>query len=371
VIISRYLIKEVLASLLAVTVVLLLIFLSNQLVRYLSYAASGKIAANVVMQLLGFEIPYLLALLLPLGLYLGIMLAYGRLYADSEMPVMNASGLGIRRLIGITSVLALLIGSIVMMLMLWVNPMIAQEKGKSLSQDNMLDTLRPGRFQVISGGKRVIYVEKIARDHKQAHNLFLAEEQKHSGDDTSTPWVVVSAEEGFQAKGPDNQDDFIVSTNGYRYEGTPGQNDFKIVQFKKYAVRIPKPSANSTREEEEAIPTWKLFHDYHNSASSAELQWRFALPISAMLLALLAIPLSQVRPRQGRYSHILPAILIYIVYVNLLFIARNWVEQNIGLGVLGIWWVHGLLLMLAIVLLVIQRYFQLRPFPFMKARAVS
>ena len=86
--------------------VLLLIFLSNQLVRYLSYAASGKIAANVVMQLLGFEIPYLLALLLPLGLYLGIMLAYGRFMRDSEMPVLNASGLGVRRLIAITSVLA-------------------------------------------------------------------------------------------------------------------------------------------------------------------------------------------------------------------------------------------------------------------------
>ena len=89
-IISRYLLKEVLASLLAVTIVLLLIFLSNQLVRYLSYAASGKIAAHLVVQLMGFEIPYLLALLLPLGLYLGIILAFGRLYADSEMAVLNA-----------------------------------------------------------------------------------------------------------------------------------------------------------------------------------------------------------------------------------------------------------------------------------------
>jgi lipopolysaccharide export system permease protein len=368
VIISRYLIKEVLAALLAVTVILLLIFLSNQLVRYLSYAATGKIAANVVMQLLGFEIPYLLALLLPLGLYLGIMLAYGRLYADSEMPVMNASGLGIKRLIVITSVLAVMVASVVVLLMLWVNPMIAQQKGKRMSQDNLLSTLRPGRFQVMSGGRRVIYVETMSRDHKQASNLFIAEENKKTTGDN--PWVVVSAAQGYQSKYPKDLDNFIVSSDGYRYEGTPGLNAFKIIGFKKYAVRIPQPPLNS-HEEEEAVPTLKLFQDYQSAASKAELQWRFALPISVLLLALLAIPLSQVRPRQGRYSHILPAILIYIVYVNLLFIARNWVEQNIALGALGIWWVHGLLLALALLLLFAQRYFQLRPFPSFKTARAS
>jgi lipopolysaccharide export system permease protein len=370
VIISRYLIKEVMAALSAVTVILLLIFLSNQLVRYLSYAATGKIAANLVLQLLGFEIPYLLALLLPLGLYLGIMLAYGRLYADSEMPVMNASGLGIKRLIVITSVLAVMVASVVVVLMLWVNPIIAQQKGKRLSQDNLLSTLRPGRFQVMSGGRRVIYVENITRDRKQATNLFIAEENKKTAEDTSNPWLVVSAAKGYQYKYPNDLDDFIVSTDGYRYEGTPGLNAFKIIGFKKYAVRVPQPPLNS-HDEQEAIPTLKLFQDYQSAASKAELQWRLALPISALLLALLAIPLSQVRPRQGRYSHILPAILIYIVYVNLLFIARNWVEQNIALGGLGIWWVHGLLLTLALLLLLAQRYFQLRPYPFLKAARAS
>jgi lipopolysaccharide export system permease protein len=293
------------------------------------------------------------------------MLAYGRLYADSEMPVLNASGLGIKRLIGITSVLTLIITAIVLLLVLWINPLIAAEKGKSLMQNNMLDTLRPGRFQVINNGQRVIYVEKISRDRKMANNLFIAEEQKKSVADASNPWVIVSADAGYQAKGPDQRDDFIISTNGYRYEGTPGLNAFKIIQFKKYAVRIPRTITNN--HEEEAVPTATLWHDYHTPAANAELQWRFAFPISVLVLALLAIPLSQVRPRQGRYSHILPAILIYIVYVNLLFIARNWIDQRLPLGVLGIWWVHGLLLTLALILLLAQRFFQLRPFPFFKA----
>jgi lipopolysaccharide export system permease protein len=366
VIISRYLIKEVLASLSAVTVVLLLIFLSNRLVRYLSYAASGKIAANVVLQLLGFEIPYLLALLLPLGLYLGIMLAYGRLYADSEMPVMNASGMGVKKLVSITSIVAVAVSALVLVLMLWINPLIAQQKGKELAQNNLLDTLRPGRFQVINGGRRVVYLEKISRDHPRADNLFIAEEQKNSEPDANRNWTVVSADHGYQQKDQQTHEDFMISTDGYRYAGTPGENAFKIIQFEKYAVRIPVASTSNVHEEEEAIATSKLWHDYHNPYSAAELQWRFALPISVLLLALLAIPLAQVRPRQGRYSHILPAILIYIVYVNLLFIARNWMEQKIALGALGITWVHAIILTFALMLLIIQRHYQLKPFPFFK-----
>lgn len=365
-IISRYLIKEVLASLLAVTAVLLLIFLSNQLVRYLSYAASGKIAANVVLQLLGFEIPYLLALLLPLGLYLGIMLGYGRLYADSEMPVLNASGVGVRRLIAITSVLALVITTVMLVLMLWLNPLVAAQKSHGLTQDNLLDTLRPGRFQVINGGTRVVYVEEISRDHQRASNLFIAEEQKKANDDDSSSWLVVSAEQGYQFTDPASADNFIVATNGYRYEGTPGQNAFKIIQFKKYAVAVPVAAAQSSREEEETIATNQLWRNSRNPAASAELQWRFALPISVLVLALLAIPLSHVRPRAGRYSHLFPAILIYIVYLNLLFITRNWIEQGAAFSVVAMWAVHGVILLFAASLFVAQLHYRVRPLPWLR-----
>ncbi|HVY54055.1 MAG TPA: LptF/LptG family permease, partial [Gammaproteobacteria bacterium] len=77
-IIRRYLNKEILLTLFAVTLVLMLIFISQQTIRYLGYAASGKIASNILLPLLGFEIPYLLVLLLPLGLYLGMYLVYSR-----------------------------------------------------------------------------------------------------------------------------------------------------------------------------------------------------------------------------------------------------------------------------------------------------
>lgn len=360
VIITRYLMKEVFLALLGVTFVLLLIFLSNQLVRYLSYAAAGKIGAGLVMQLMGFEIPYLLALLLPVGLYIGIVLAYGRLYADSEIPVLNACGVGIKPIIMITSISTLIVAGVVLVLMLWINPLIAAEKDKRLAESSLLDTLTPGRFQVIRGGRSVVYVEQISRNRQKAKNLFIAEQKTKSGA-INQPWIVVSAASGYVTTDPRTNENFIVSTEGNRYDGTPGQNEYKIIQFKKYAVRVPSivPSA---RQAQEAIPTNQLWHDLKNPVSVAELQWRLSMPLSVLILGLLAVPLSQIRPRQGRYSHLLPAVLIYIIYVNLLFVARNWVELKTVWDFVGMWWVHLLLLGLAIMLLFFQEHYRLRPF---------
>lgn len=346
-IISRYLTKEVLNALLAVSFVLLLIFLSNQLVRYLSYAAMGKVGANILLQLMGFEIPYLLALILPLGLYLGIVLAYGRMYADSELRVMHACGLSRLQLLYMTSGIILVVMAVVLLLTTWVNPLIMSKKDKliarSLSIDNVLDTLMPGRFQVSNDGKRVLYVERIQRAKKQASNLFLAD-QGNNPIDESTPWTVVAAAEGSQMTIRATNERFIVANDGYRYEGTPGENDFEIIQFKKYAVRIPKMALDSKRLMQESMPTHQLWEKYDSPAEAAELQWRISIALSVGFLGWLAVLLSHVSPRHGRYSPLFIAILIYVIYINLLFVARTWIEQKfLPVGV-GMWWVHLLML---------------------------
>ena len=345
-ILTRYLIKEVLTTLLAVTFVLLLIFLSNWLVRYLDYAASGKIASGIVLQLLGFEIPSLLAVLLPLGLFLGVILAYGRLYSESEMRVMHACGFTLSRLFLVTSYLAITVAVGVLIFMLWINPWVAAKKEKVLTNNgagNVLAILMPGRFQSVSDGRRVVYVEKMSRDRKQATNIFMAD-QVGTTLDESSKWVVLSASKGYQQVDPATQDRFIVAEDGARYEGVPGQNDYKIVQFKKYAVKMPETATTSSRAKTESIPTQKLLETYHNPENAAELQWRISIALSAILLGLLAVPLSQVKPRKSRYSMVLPAILVYAVYVNLLFAARNLVEQQIISVTIGMWWVHLIVL---------------------------
>jgi lipopolysaccharide export system permease protein len=340
-IISRYLIKEVLTTLLAVTFVLMLIFLSNQLVRYLSYAASGKIAANILWQLLGFEIPALLGLLLPLGMYLGIILAYGKLYADSELRVLHACGFGMSSLIKKTSILAFFMVLIISLLMLVINPLIAQQKARvlqrSASGNAIVDTLIPGRFQVSSDGLRVVYVEKMSRNRRQANNIFIAIQGKSVVGEENDPWEVLSATKGFQITDHASEQQFFVATDGYRYTGRPGMNNYKIMQFKKYAVRTPAPITVTAHEEQEAVPTLTLLTTHNNPEYTAEFQWRLAIPISALLLALLAVPLSQVKPREGRYS--------------MLFVARNLLEQKIFPLWLGMWWVHITFLIFIMVLL--------------------
>lgn len=360
VIISRYLNREIINTLLAVTFVLLLIFLSNQLVRYLSYAASGKLGANILWQLMGLEIPYLLALILPLGLYLGIILAYGRLYADSELHVLHACGLSGGRLIFLTSFLIIFVSSIVLILTLWVNPWLATEKDKliknSITEENILETLMPGRFQVSTDGKRVLYVERISRNHKLADNIFIADLKKNVSEEDSneSAWTVLSAKSGSQMIEPASKDRFMVARNGYRYEGIPGQMNYKIIQFDKYAVRLPQVVENSRRQQQESIPTATLWEHYQNPENASEFQWRVSIPLTVLLLGLLAIPLSHIKPRHGRYSQLFPALLIYLVYVNLLFISRSWIEQKILPIGLGMWWVHVLVFTLVLIFIMTQ-----------------
>lgn len=338
-ILFRYLTKEIVMTLLGVTFVLLLLFLSNELVRFLSYAASGKLVASIILQLIGFQIPYLLALLLPLGLYLGIILAYGRLYADNEIRVMHACGLSLRKLIFITTGVSLTVTFIVLILTLWVNPWLADQKEqlivRSLTTDNLLDNLMPGRFQVLNDGARVIYVEHISQKKKEATNVFFANQTKDKN------WSIVSSSRGSQMIDPINHNRFMVAEDGYHYDGVPGRNDFKIIHFKKYAVRVPQEIV-SRHPVQESMLTSDLWKNRCASENAAELQWRLSIPLSTFILSLFAIPFSRTRPRSGRYSQLFPAILIYIIYVNGLFMARAWVEQKLILPVLGLWWVHGL-----------------------------
>lgn len=356
-IISRYLSREVVSTLLVITIILVVAFLSQQMVRYLNFVAIGKIPTSVFLQLVSFEAPYLFALLLPLGLYLGIIFAYGRLYADNEMLVLQMCGYGQRQLIRLTLFVAVFVAVAVLYLMLWVNPWISGKREQAMGNNevtlHLIETLIPGRFQASPDGRHVMYVEKLSRDRQRAQHVFLAQEKvlPEAQPNGQRAWTLVVAKEGYQEKDKESADQFFVTTDGYRYEGIPGQNDYKIIQFKKYNVRIPQPEVKANHTEVESMSTAELWRDYKNPESAAELQWRVSLAISALLLALLAVPLSSVRPRRGRYLTLLPAILIYIVYVNFLIIARRWTEEGSISIYLGMWWVHVLMLILVLAVL--------------------
>lgn len=354
-IIKRYLVREVAYTTGVVISVLLLAFLSQQLVRYMNYVAVGKIATNVLFQMVSFEIPYLAALLLPLALYLGILLAYGRLYTDNEMAILQMSGFGNRRLLRLTAGVGLVVGVFVLILMFYVNPWVSLKRQALMESDeatlHLIQTMIPGRFQVTPDGKRVMYVEKLSLDRTQAKNVFMAEQRVSPTEPDTTRWMLVFASTGYQEKIPHSADPYFVTTDGYRYEGMPGDNAYKVIQFKKYAVRIPEAGPRLNHIEDEALSTSALIQGRANPNHAGELQWRISIAISALMLSLLAVPLSAVRPRSGRFLMILPAVLVYIVYFNLMLMARHSVESAVLPFWIGMWWVHGLMGLLVLAVL--------------------
>lgn len=349
-IISRYLLKEVLITLLIVTSLLVLAFLCQQMVRYLNYAAIGKIPTSVMLTLVSFEIPYLLAVLLPLGLYLGVMLTYSRLYADYEMAILQMCGFSIKKVLGVTSILAFFVAAIVLILMLWVNPWISVKRQKIMNSDeatvHLVQTIMPGRFQVSPDGRHVMYVEKLSRDRLKAENVFLAQEKEdvknETSEETIKSWSLILAGQGYQIKDHETGGQLFVAANGVRYDGVPGQNDYRITKFGKYYLRLPQADMRLSRLEGETMSISELWQEYNNPKRAAEFQWRFSIAISTFLLGLLAVPFSKVRPRQGRYLMLIPAILVYVIYIDWLFIVRHWVEVNFLPIWMGMWWVHGI-----------------------------
>lgn len=352
-IIFRYLSRELLAALSAITGILLLIFVSNEFVRYLAHAATGKFSGGTVLRLMAIEIPHLIGILLPLGLFLGILFTYGRLYADNEMTVLSACGLSRTKLTYLTLPVVAFVMIIVACLSLWITPQLLVYREQLLAQTGTameLDTALPGRFQEANDGQQVFYVQSIAADRQHMENIFIAQ-MSNSNNKTNpsiTPWLILSAEAGHQMIDPKTGDRFFVATNGRRYQGTPGAKDFQIVQFSEYRTRIEKHIADISNEQD-AMSTFTLWHTTKDIPDVvSELQWRYSAPISALLLALLAIPLSRVKPRQGRYAALLPAVLIYIIYANFILVGRNWIEEGSLSPTLGLWWIHGLLLLVII-----------------------
>jgi len=362
-IIFRYLSKEIFAALSAITGILLLIFISNEFVRYLTRAATGKFSGSTALQLIIIEIPHLLGILLPLGLFLGILFAYSRLYTDNEMTVLYACGLSRLKLLGLTLPVTGVVITVVALLSLWFTPHLLVYRERLLAESGTameLETTLPGRFQENNNGQQIFYVESMTPDHMHMQNIFMAQSgdiknNKNTPDNPAiTPWIILTAANGYQTVDKKTGDRFFVATQGNRYQGVPGSKDFQIIQFGEYRARIEKHIADISGEQD-AMSTFALLYDKKDRVDAAsELQWRFSAPLSALLLALLAVPLSRVKPRQGKYAALLPAILIYIIYANLILVGRNWIEQGHISPALGLWWIHGLMFLGVILIWIYQ-----------------
>jgi lipopolysaccharide export system permease protein len=350
VILFRYLTKEVYTTVLAVVLVLLLVFICNQFIHYLTQAAAGKLPVKAVLQLMSLQVPLLLGYLLPLALFMAILLVYGRLYVDNEMTVLFACGVSPLHLLAMTMGFSVGVVVVVAFLTLWVEPHIAGFRDRIFAEAAVaspIEKMFPGRFETLGNGQWVVYVQSLSQDRQNMSDVFAAKLPKTPDE----PWTIVAAEGGYQWQDKETGDQFVVLTNGHRYLGTPGQADFQIMDYAKYGVRVQTGKADMGQQQrEEYLPTLQLLKKGKGDPqTAAELQWRLTMPLSTLILAFMAVPLSRVKTRKGKYARLLPALLLYIAYADLIFLSQAWIQQGTISPRLGMWWVHGIMLFLAII----------------------
>jgi lipopolysaccharide export system permease protein len=337
---DRYLLREVTWTFAAVTGVLLVVLTSNQFARVLGQAAQNDFPGRVIATLIGLTTLQQLTVLVPIGLFLGIVLALGRLYHESEMTAMTACGVGPLRVFRPLALLTVFVTAFLAVLSYKVVPdawLQSNQLRIEALRAAQFGALEPGRFRSFAGGDAVFYAERVDKSG-ELYGVFV---QRSVGEKLE----IAMAERAVQ-RGAGQAEQTFVLFDGRRYEGIPGTPTWRIIQFKEHGIAVRLPDLKKAKNKEELRTTRELLAST-NPKDQAELAWRTAVPIMAVVLMVLAVPLSKLRPRQGRFARIGLAVLAYFIYSNLLAAARVWIEKDSPGGQLGLWWVHLLPLLLA------------------------
>ncbi len=328
-----------------ISVALLAILTSVQLIRLLKDAVGGSIAADGVVVLLGFAVLKVLPMLLTLTLFVSILLSMSRMYRDSEVVVWMSSGLPLTAWIHPVMRFALPVALVVALLSVGLAPWATKAQADYrllLASRSELSRVSPGVFQEIRRGRQVVFVEEVSDKSGRVGNVFVATVQDGK-------LGVVMSDAGYQEVGVDGES-FVVLEKGRRYEVEPGSVEFKVMTFDRYKVRA-KAGAIHTGDRS-AANRMNLFElmDETSGEGRGELLWRLAMPVSALVLALLAIPLSYVNPRAGRSANMLIAVLVYAVYSNLITVVQAWVVNGKLPFAVGLWLPHVFMLVPMLIL---------------------
>jgi lipopolysaccharide export system permease protein len=329
-IIDRYLRHEISTPFLAVSVVLVTVFLTFSLTRFLIDANAGLLLPVEVLQLTLLKALVSLEVLLPLSLYLGVLVGLGRLHSDSEIYAMRASGISelraLRPIVWVAILLAVLIGLFSVFVRPWAYGLSYEIKARAEASTE-IDRIKPARFYSFGDSGRTVFIRDISGPQGQLSEVFI---RTRKGGDLQ----VITAPGGqleYEARPGFHR--LTLQDAGVYKRVEDGPDLFG--ELGSFSLWISAGIAHSVGYKTKSMSTFELLDSDHLE-DRAELQWRLSTPLSAFLLALLAIPLSRSRPRQGRYARILLAIVIYAVYFNLLDVGRTWVEQGTSFS---IWWV--------------------------------
>jgi lipopolysaccharide export system permease protein len=353
VIILRYFTREILLSTLVISGGLLLLTVGNRFSGYLADVIDGDLAAEAIFLILALRIPDLLMLIIPICFFLSILFAYGRLHMDSEMVVLSSCGFSKLRLLGYTMVPAAIVAALVASMTFFVSPFTKRQADDIIAQQrnrSELEILTAGRFQPVRKGDDTTYFfERFSEDGDRILNVFIADQP--DPDDEEGAATVIRAQAATDKIDYSTGDRYLVLSEGYQYVGKPGEPDYQEVKFENLGRFLPAreiATAPIYREEYASLATLLEIDDI---AYKAELQWRLSLPLFIFIVALIAVPLSHTSPRRGRFLKIFPGFVVAIFYLGGLTVARSYMERGRIPAEVGLWWVHGIFLLVGLALL--------------------
>ena len=349
-ILRRYFMREILRNWLIISSVLVLIILMNQFIYLLSYISSGIITVTAALQLIVMQVPELAVYLLPLGVYLATFLTIGRWCADSELVVCYSCGVSIgqfyRYVLFVSVLAALAIAALVLFMVPAAHKLRLELKAQARASLTVSKVVAH-RFQPLDAKGSVIYANS-RQGSDLLSDVFVAQ-NSGAGQGAPGDWSIIRAHSVVQKTSANHS--YVEFDNGIRALGTPGYAAYQHNVYDKYALSLA-PAAVSVGADIDLLPTTQLIKIIHSSlAAMAEFQWRCSMPLATIIMALLAVPLAQVNPRRGKFGKFLPAIIIYVIYANLLFATRSWVASGKLNPAIGMWSVHLLFFALALVLI--------------------
>ena len=349
-ILDRYILREVVVSWLAVTGVLLAILLTDQVARVLERAAEGQFPRGVVLELIMLGAVQNIPLVLPVGLLLGIVLALGRLYHDSEMTASQACGAGSRPVMLPVLTFTALLAALLAVLSLYVAPAAAGrwlELRSEALRAGQFAPITAGKFRMFGGGSTVVYAQGADRDGTLRH-VFVER-------DRDGKLEVALAQRATHAFAEEGNLQVITLYDGERFEGIPGERKFRIVRFAENTIPVRLPVAGTGAVQLGGATTRALLAT-RGREELAELHWRIFFPLMALVLGGIAIPLAKLQPRQGRYARMGYAVLIFFVYISLAIAGQKALARGAIPGWFGLWWVHAAVVARAAAILLVPRW---------------
>ena len=333
--------QELIATAGAGLLILIGVIIAQRAGFLVQQAAKGWIPNDAIMTLLGFSVVKFLPMILSLTIFLSVLLTLSRWHRDSEMVIWFSAGLGvvkwIRPILSFAIPVVLVITLLSFFVMPWATQKVEDYRIQLKSRDE-LSAITPGVFKESSNGERVYFVEGFDELGNVVKNVFVQSTQHQK-----TGVIIASQGSRFKAE---NGDNFLLLEKGRRYQSKPNSAEVSATEFERYAVRVETKEVARKPNSTNAVSTDSLLKS-NNLSDKAELQWRLAIPISAIVLVLLAIPLSFVDPRAGRSLNFIFALLIYFIYSNMLSIFEGWVAQGKINPSIGLWPVHLIFALLA------------------------